>query len=179
MALSIRQGDLMFFIAGMPRCRTKWFSEYLSAYEGVTCHHEALNGPLSKQEFYDVMEAPGCVGNSDSGLFLTDFQQRWPDAPTVVLLRDPVEVAESVSKLLGYTPSTTLIDSQFNAALQLDGLKVWFDDIDDRIEEIHEHLGIPFNAELFKKYTIENIQLDELKVCLDSYKLWLNFDEVA
>ena len=169
----------MFFIAGMPRCRTKWFSEYLSAYDGITCHHEALNGPLSKQEFYDVMEQDGNIGNSDSGLFITDFQQRWPSAPTVVLLRDPVEAAESVSRLLGHMPSLGLLEAQFKAATQLQGLHVWFEDINDRIEEIHDYLGIPFDAKLYEKYTIENIQLDELKVCLDSYRLWLNFDEVA
>jgi hypothetical protein len=134
---------------------------------------------LTKQAFYDTMEAPGTVGNSDSGLFITDFQQRWPDAPTVVLLRDPVEAADSITKLLGHRPSLAFMVNQFEAALALDGLQVWFEDIDERMPEIHEHLGIPYSEELHKKYTITNIQLDELKVCLESYKLWMNFETEA
>jgi hypothetical protein len=169
----------MFFIAGTPRTRTKWFAEYLSAHEGVTCHHEALNGPLTKQAFYDVMEQPGCVGNSDSGIFITDFQERWPDAPTVILLRGPIEVRDSLWALLGAEPNLAFIENQYEQSKALNGLQVDYRDIDDRIEEIHEHLGIPFDTKLFKKYTIRNIQIDELKVCMDSYKLWLNFGEVA
>ncbi len=169
----------MFFLAGMPRCRTAWFAEYLSAYDGVTCHHEAINGPDSKQEFYDIMEADGCVGNSDSGLFITDFQQRWPDAPTVVLLRDPVAVQKSVSKLLGAEPSIELIERQYRAALALDGLQVWYEDINDRLDEIHDYIGIPMDADLASSYCSKNVQLSEIKVKLSSYRLWGEFEEAA
>jgi hypothetical protein len=169
----------MFFIAGMPRSRTKWFSEYLSSYEGVTCWHELLNGLRTKQAFYDEMQRPGVVGNSDSGLFITDFQKRWPDAPTVVLLRDPDEVRHSLTKLLGTPPSMKLIAGQFVAASRLEGLQVWYNDIDERMEEIHQHIGIEYNQQRHEEYKDMNIQLDSLTVCLDSYKLWINFEEVA
>ena len=166
---------MMFFIAGMSRCRTKWFSSYLSAYKGVTCHHEAINGLQSKQEFYDLMEGPGIVGNSDSGLFITDFQERWPNAPTLVLLRDPDDVTKSVSRFLRRAIPDTVQHRQFAAAKALKGLHVWYDEIDDRIEEIHAHLGIEFNEKVFKKYTIHNIQVKNPKVCLASYQLWGEF----
>ena len=169
----------MFFIAGMPRCRTYWFSQYLSAHEGVTCHHEALNGPTTKQAFYDLMEAPGCVGNSDSGLFVTDFQQRWPDAPTVILLRDPDEVTQSLCKLLGVEVSPKMARHQFKAAMNLKGLPVWYQDIDARIEEIHAHLGITFDQKMYNKFKGKNLQIPEMKVCLDSYLLWDAYEGVA
>jgi hypothetical protein len=160
----------MYFIAGMPRCRTKWFAEYLSAYPGVDFRHEALNGILTKQAFYDLMETG--IGNSDSGLCLTDFQERWPDAPTVILLRDPQMCRRSLHRALGIDPSIDLLREQYAAAKTMKGLHVRYEDIDARIEEIHNHLGIEFDAEIHKAYKERNIQLEELKVCLDSYLLW-------
>jgi hypothetical protein len=170
---------MTFFLAGMPRCRTAWFAEYLSAYPDVICHHELLNGLQSRQEFYDEMEKPGYIGNSDSGLCITDFQQRWPDAPTVVLMRNPLDVHKSLTAFLGIEPSLEFVHRQMIAAQATNGLKVWYSEIDDRIEEIHEHIGIPFDEEIYKRYRMKNIQVEEIKVCLESYKLWMNFEEVA
>lgn len=167
-----------FFIAGMPRCRTAWFSAYLSAYDGVTCHHERLNGMTSRGEFYKEMEAPGCIGNSDSGLFITDFQERWPDAPTVILLRDPVDCYYSLRNFLKAEPSLELLNTQYERAKALNGLQVEHGDINERLVEIHEYLGIPFDDGIANQFENLKVELREPLVNIDSYKLW-NIGEVA
>jgi hypothetical protein len=96
-----------------------------------------------------------------------------------VLLRDPEEVVNSLTKLLGTPPSIDLVAGQFAAAERLGGLHVWYNDIDERMEEIHQHIGIEYNQQRHQEYKDMNIQLDSLTVCLESYKLWINFEEVA
>jgi hypothetical protein len=171
----------MFFITGLPRSRTKWFSEYFTGLKNVYCYHEALNGCESKDHFDIRMRAPFAkhVGNSDSGLMITDFQQRFM-APTVIIERDLDEVAESLSKQFGallFEEGEGRKHLEKNKA-QLDrltGLRIPFDEIDERLQEIHEYLvPVPFDEEHAQTLINRRIQVDNLSVNLRSYRIWGN-----
>lgn len=172
------------FITGMPRCRTAWFAAYFDRLPGVCAYHEVLNGMKSKEDFYQAMERDNYdhVINSDSGLFITDFQERWPDAKTVIVHRDPALVFASLSRYLeeqGFpAPSQDFLAEQAEAINSLEGLHVNFNEITERLQEIHEYLvDVPFDSKYAEIMNQANIQLDHLTVDIDSYLLWTDFNK--
>lgn len=170
-----------FFITGLPRCRTKWFAEYFSGIDGVFCYHEVLNGLRSKEDFYHAMTAPGFdfIGNSDSGLYITDFADRWPDAPVVIIDRDVNEVFESLTRYFreqGYPdPNYDFLLEQKQAVEALGGFRVAYEDINKRLPEIHDYIGIPFDDGYAGQVADENLQIPVLNTDVDSYLLWRDF----
>ena len=164
------------FVTGLPRCRTRWFADYLDGYDGVTAYHEALCGLNTKRAFYHKMERPGHVINSDSGLYITDFQQRWPDAPTVIIERDMADVYASLCELFGRSglpePNMTFLAMQKIKIDQLKGLRVAFEDINERLEEITEYLGITYDPDYAVRMAYENRQMPVLKTNINSYQIW-------
>jgi hypothetical protein len=167
----------MFFIASMPRTRTYWLAQYFNGIPGVVCHHELLNGMTSRQQFYDIMEEnEGIVGDSDCGLFITDFQKRWPQAPTVIVERQFDDVCASLAKVmraqgLEIVPVEIMQKIQENVN-KLHGLRVAFEDLDDKLPEIHRVLGIPFNKEYAEKMSGMNLQLTTVSGNTDSVMIW-------
>ena len=129
----------MFFITGYPRSRTAWFAGFFTTGP-VFCHHEIkLIEPGSRIE-----------GFSGPNFALTPQQGKM-----VIIERDEQEVRESLRKL---TKEADAIIDRFDLK-KLDGLRVKFEDINDRLQEIWEYcVDIPFDvqrAELFKNLKIE------------------------
>ena len=138
---------MRFAITGLPRSRTAWFSAYFTA-SGFLCAHEGMNGCKSIAEYQNKMEA--FEGNSDSGIPLYPFEGK-----TVIIERDKEEVKES---LLRYFDDVSTLDLLQERLDKLDGLRVKFEDVNDRLQEIHEYcVGDTYRpeiAELFKNMTI-------------------------
>ena len=164
----------LFFITGLPRSRTAWFAAYLSAYPDVFCWHEALKECPTPERFHNMMEPHGLnelidyrLGNSDSMLMFTDFQQRWPDAPTVVIHRDPPQVASSVERMFGgplHDGGRELLDRALVKMKRLNGLHMPFEDVDNAIESIHAYLGIPYRDDIYQLFQKLRITTTDLKV---------------
>jgi len=166
----------MFFVASLPRTRTNWLAQYFNGIPGVTCYHELLNGLHTKQAFYDAMEAPGQIGNSDSGLFLTDFQQRWPEAPTLIVMRPLEDIYASLCAFFeeqGHPrPSMAFLVDQQRAVDKLTGLRIQYSELDRRLPDIHQYFGIPYKREYADMMVEINLQISVLTTDIDSYKLW-------
>lgn len=170
-----------FFITGFPRSRTKWFSEYFSGLPGVYCYHEAMNGCHSRDDFHARMRAfpVDYIGNSDSGLMYSGFQQEYMGCPTVIIERDIDEVYDSLCRLFGpkMVHEANHMDSlqdQKARLDKLDGLRVKFEDIDRRLEEIHDHcVQVPFNEVYARRCINRNIQVQNLTVDMQSYRMWM------
>ncbi len=150
----------MFFIAALPRSRTAWFASYFDGLPGVTCHHELTAQVATRGEFYRAMEWPGCIGNADCSLPLTDFQERWPDAPTVVIHRPIDDVALSLQRLGLYHPGLdSILQHEQGVLAALRGVHIAFDSIDERLEDLHRHLvRAPFDASYAETVKRKNIQ---------------------
>lgn len=149
---------MKFFITGLPRSRTAWFAAFMT-HDDIFCWHEALNGCLSKQDFYDRMELPfKHVGNADCGLILTNFQEKYPDAPTVVIHRE-----EKPEPMVGMK----------DGLWSIIGYHVNYDDIDENLDAIHFFLtgkhANPHRVALFSKF---NIQLKEITGDPRSLEVW-------
>jgi hypothetical protein len=164
------------FITGLPRSRTYWFAEYFSTC-GVPAVHELLNG-CSRQDFYTTMEK-GII-NSDCGLPITDFQERFPEAPCVIIHRELVDAHSALSKFckeIGWRqPYIENLVALQDRLQSLKGLHVEYRDIDERLEEIHQYLtpNVPYCAELADQMCSRNLKVDPAlyKLHLESYSKW-------
>jgi hypothetical protein len=119
------------------------------------------------------------IGDSDSGLMFTNFQHWFMGAPTVVIERPLNDVLESLESLFGKRlcdegDMEGILLRQAEALKSVSGLRVAFDDINDRIQEIHEYLvSVPFDKDYAQDMIEENRQVTELNVDIDSYQMWV------
>ena len=106
-----------FFITGLPRSRTAWFSAFMTA-SGYMCLHEGLNGCKSIAEYKEKIKHKS---DSNTGIILIGAPI---DRPILVIHREDRH------------------DGLFdNVDLnKIKGLHVEFSDIHDRIEEIFTYL---------------------------------------
>jgi len=118
-----------FFITGLPRSRTKWFSEYFSA-AGAPCIHDPV-GYCTRSDVYELVEAG--VGISDSGLWVTDLVKKYPEVPVVVIERNVTESLHALEAI--GIPWSPYIVRALNKVEN--SLRVAYRDIDRKIEEIH------------------------------------------
>lgn len=110
-------GGLMFFITGLPRSRTAWFSAFMTA-SGHPCLHEGMNNCTSLSEYKKKIRN---TSDSNTGLvFIGIPEQR----PTLVIHRP--------ERHEGTYDNVDLND--------IKGLHVMFDEIDSRIDEIFNYL---------------------------------------
>ena len=136
---------------------------------GPVCHHELLKFMDSRESFYKAMK-PG-VGNADSGLAITDFQDVFPDAPTVIIERDIATTHESLVELGLDGPVDALgwLQSRLD---RLTGLRVGFDELDARMPEVCAYLGVsydPAKHEVFRNLNIVTVNFNSLP---GSYSAW-------
>ena len=138
---------MIFCITGLPRSRTAWFSAYFTAC-GYKCAHEGMRdcqsiiGYNKKMLDYD--------GNSDCGIAL------YPTTEKIVIIeRDKDDVKKSLRK---YFKNIGIVDLLHDKLKRLNGLRVKFDDIDIRLQEIHEYcVGNTYDSEvadMFKQFNI-------------------------
>ncbi len=169
-----------FFITGLPRSRTSWFSAFMTSGD-VFCWHEAMNGCHTKEELTRRMNLGGysIVGNSDSGLIYTDFEKRFPDANTVVIHRKVDEVVDSLLDAGIIEPENregvaNMLDDMSSKLEFVEGLHVEFKYIDQQINEIYTFCtGRDMDKNRFKLF--QNLSIEPLEVLADlkSYELWM------
>jgi len=138
-----------FVITGLPRSRTAWFAAYLTCGD-VMCYHEAIpnNNQLSAN-----------TGTADCGYALCpDWVESIGRHKLVIIHRDCKEVAESMARI-GLPDTTGYLPDLDRKLQKLNGLHVDFEDIDMRLEEIHNYLDLPYDkkrAELFSGMNIQS-----------------------
>ena len=160
----------MIFITGLPRSRTYWFSRYFSAC-GAPCHHEYLNGLRSKGEFWRSVN--NGFGHSDHMLYITDFEQRWPDARRLIIHRPIDEVYASLTKA-GAKPSMGHLLENMVAVSDMTGLHIRYGDINRSIRAIHEYMipHIPFNRDLADRMIASRLESPTKCGDPESIELW-------
>jgi len=135
-----------FFITGLPRSRTAWMAAFLTGGD-VLCHHELMKFCPTRECFYQAFRHPKVrIGNSDSGLPLTEFQRVFPDAPTVIIERDIEDVYRSLHDIGIPIEMRWLVDMQERIA-GLNGMRVEFDNLDRQLADICNHIGLPYRRE--------------------------------
>lgn len=132
-----------FFILGLPRSRTLWFSQ-LFTFDDIECKHEYF----SKHEKRDLI--PGVRGYSDTNpLIATDMD--YGDSPVLIIERDIDDVIDSVSKAFDkpegivcwHGAIARYIDTYkyaLDSVMPKNCLRVDFESINDSLPEIWKFL---------------------------------------
>lgn len=161
---------MSFFIVGLPRSRTAWLSNFMT-YDGLYCHHEALNGCRTLDQYREKI---GQDGDSSTGLMLLDLNTLFPNRKILIIESD-VKRAISFRRLcygLEDNGEMSYIQSKLNA---LEGLRVGYNEINDRLGEIWEYLSdIPFDKKRGDLIMKQNIQTQNYNVNLDAMRDLLN-----
>jgi len=138
-----------FVITGLPRSRSAWFAAYFSEGDSICVHEASLNG-------WPDTSHPD-QGTADcSYILLKEWFESIGEHKLIIIHRNIFEVEDSLKRI------GTLVSDLYGMAESLnalDGLHVNYNDINDRLEDIHGYLGLPFDrtrAELFKTLNIQS-----------------------
>lgn len=134
-----------YMIYALPRSRTAWLANFLSS-DNNFCWHDGLNGCHSWNDIASRFNPPinyHSVGMADTGAALTKFPSIYHHLPTIVILRDPEEVIQSLFNVFG-VDFTTLIVTQYEIlkAIRAD-LVIPFQDINQQLLEIWKFCNGP------------------------------------
>jgi hypothetical protein len=129
----------------------------------VICHHEFIKHCTTREVFYRGLRHPEYrVGESSSGLIVTDFQKEFPKSPTVIIERNPEEVHASLEDL-GLPAPMHMIDDWQSKLDQLTGMRVPFDHLDDLLPEVCQYLGLRYSKtkhDIFRPLIIETVDFN-------------------
>ena len=118
-----------FFVTGLPRSRTAWFSEWLE------CLHEGMEGCYTRTEYINKVKR----GDSSSALMFFPIKDFFPDSPVLIVERDMNEIISSLSKIGLFNDDVYKMLQESRRRLdKMDGLRVDFHKLD--FEEIWNHL---------------------------------------
>ena len=146
----------MFFITGLPRSRTAWFSAFMTA-SGYPCLHEGVDGCHSIDEYLIKVD-----GVSDSNTGFAFIGNPLPDRPILIIHRE------------GRHKDNAFLHDACDKLNSLAGLHVDFDDIDKRMEEIFKHLtGNDLNANIYDLFRHLNITTTKA-MCMESVEDLIN-----
>lgn len=118
--------------------RSAWLAAYFTQGDVICYHEAAFNNDDMDIEGYQH------VGSADSG-YVLPLSRDWADAlgehKIVVVERDIDEVVHSL-KGIGQKDTKWLLDVMAPQLKKLPGLHVDYYDLDKRLKEIHDYLGI-------------------------------------
>jgi hypothetical protein len=143
-----------FVITGMPRMRSAWFAAYLTQGD-VLCYHEAIHSE-------ETLQTAGYshVGTADSGYILSPDWIEAAPAHKLVIVHRPVDDVVRSLKGIGQSDTRWLLEAMGPKLRQLEGLHIEFDDINDKLEDIHDYLGLPGydeeRADLFANLNVQS-----------------------
>jgi hypothetical protein len=139
----------MYFVTGLPRSRTAWFSEYLP-----DCLHEGMNGCYSYKEYMNKLSS----GDSSCGLMYFPLREFYPDAHLVIVERDIDDVAQSLQGINLFNDNVYQVLKTAQKLLnKMSGYRVDFYDLD--IKGIWEYLiGTEFDRKRTEDFEMRNIQ---------------------
>ncbi len=135
-----------FFITGLPRSRTAWMAAFLTGGD-ILCHHELMKYCPTREVFFQSFRHPTLrIGNSDSGLPVTGFQEAFPASKTVIIERHIEDVYNSLHDIEIPVGMDWLVDMNSRLS-KLKGLRVEFDNLDRQLADICDYLEIPYSRE--------------------------------
>jgi hypothetical protein len=140
-----------FFVTGLPRSRTAWFSEWLP-----NCLHEGMEGCYTRTEYINKLKG----GDSSSALMFFPLKDYFPDSPVVIVERDMNEVVSSLSKIGLFNDDIYKMLQESRRRLdKMDGLRVDYHNLN--YEDIWIHLiGHGFDkhrTEIMKDMNIQKV----------------------
>jgi hypothetical protein len=139
-----------FFVTGLPRSRTAWFSKWLP-----DCLHEGIEGCFNHKDFVEKL---GNRGDSDSALMFFPIERYFPRSPVVIVERDFDEVMSSLDEIgLFNDPVHEFMKESQKRLDKMKGMRVPFNDLP--LHDIWDYLiGTEFDKREANKMDSTNIQ---------------------
>ena len=139
-----------FLITGLARSRTKWLSDYFTQ-AGAPCLHEAFC--YSSDDVVHELISAG-VGISDTGLWLSLIDANYSKEMNSCLMDSDIPIVfidrplDEISSSLAAIDLQSHFDNMPKFKFPDRTLIVAFNEINERIEEIHRHCtAVTFNEE--------------------------------
>ncbi len=130
----------VFFITGLPRSRTAWFSAFMTA-SGFPCGHELINNCETINDYKKKIEHL-----SDSNTAFAFIGNPFPERKTLVIHREDAPHKEFIHNLD-----------------QIKGLHIDYNDIDSRIGEVFFYLtNTKINIDIYNIFKLLNITTMEV-----------------
>ncbi len=153
-----------FLILGLPRSRTQWLSNFMT-YSGSFCYHELLSKVSSYDDYKTTMSDIdySFVGDSDTaGLYISSLPE-FKNTKKVIIHRDTSDVLDELYSLFGFCSKRTERIYEYNNILEKEeGLHIKFDEIDDNLEDIWNHLvSLPYDKKRANELLNMNIQIKD------------------
>lgn len=147
-----------FMVIALPRSRTTWLANFLTT-DKTFCYHDPLAGMSSYREVLDL-KTDRITGIADTGIGFFDLSIF--DCPKVIIERDLSAVNAEMSKMLGM--GIDLRDLSRRIA-SLEGLRIKFEEINDRLEEIWNYCTeLPFDRLRAEHLKNMNVQVKHLPI---------------
>lgn len=127
----------MVYICGIPGSRTAWFSVFLTA-NGVPCIHEPQNHCRTMDEYLGRINS---YSESGTGLYFTRSHEVYRDRKILFIRQS----GDKFDRTKGEYP---LADETQEYLYSIAGMTVDYEDIDSRLPEICEFLGVDMKYDL-------------------------------
>ena len=160
-----------FFITGLPRSRTAWFSAFFTGNNSF-CYHEIIRVSNDFESVIDKLtnRKEMYVGNSDSSLpiWMDKIDHILRDSPIVIIERDIEEVSNSLKTLYKEYDYTKILDLTLErlevVKKRYNYISVDYNDLDHQtcLEDIWSYCipNIPFDKDKFETLRTINISID-------------------
>ncbi|VAX07955.1 hypothetical protein MNBD_ALPHA03-1277 [hydrothermal vent metagenome] len=154
---------MSFFIIGLPRSRTAWLANFMT-HNGEYCHHEGMNGCRSMEEYKDKI---GGDGDSNTCMMMFDLKKHFPYRKILIIESDPKKTERYIMENLDLD-GADWVSKAIAQMDKLDGFRVHFDNINNRLRQIWEYLSdAPYDAKrgnMIKNLNVQsNIQDMDIK----------------
>ena len=144
---------MRFVISGLARSRHAWFSAYFT--NGVeTCHFEAIPNRI---------EIADGDGTADPGYLVSPKWIAELGPHRLVIIHRPIDEVMPWWEAKGLDPSHLVALEQGLDSFK-DALHIDFHDINERLGEIHNWIGIPWDQERADLFVQLNIQAEKYRV---------------
>ena len=160
-----------YFVFGLPRSRTAWLSVFLSQ-SGIHCHHEAVNGCYTKNEY--LAKIDGC-GDSTTAFGLCQEAQ-YKDKPVLIIEKSKAELSRCIEWCNGVfgSGSKDAIMSQHDKLMELEGMKVAQPQINKKMPAIFEYLTSHKWVDSYGDMASINIQSQVSSINYDAMRAYIN-----
>lgn len=164
-------GGGQYFVFGLPRSRTAWLSVFLSQ-SGVHCHHEAVNGCYTKNEY--MAKVQGC-GDSTTA-FVHCPESQYKDKPILIIEKSKAELHKCIewcSRVFGREAKDAII-GQHEKLMALEGMKVAQSQINKKMPAIFEYLTGHDWLDSYGDMASINIQSKISSINYDAMRAYIN-----
>jgi hypothetical protein len=160
-----------FFVLGLPRSRTAWLANFLT-YNDNFCHHEGINGCKTIKDYKEKIANDG---DSGTAMMLFDMNNLFPDDPKLIIERDPKYAIDFCYRVYGNYDPKAIIGLR-NKLDIVKGLRIHYDDINSKLQDIWEHLiGEGYDKQRAQMLIKLNVQVtDPFDIDIESAKALLN-----